>query len=112
MKKLITLSLVLLLGACTSFIYRIDIPQGNYLTKRDVEKLRIGMSREQVLYVLGSPIVEDPFAHDKWHYLYKMKQGKTGELFTTEFLITFENDKLKTAEGDFELSEDFNTPIE
>lgn len=52
--KVITLSALLFLTACQGFIFRMDIPQGNYLTKKEVEKLRINMTKEQVSYVLGT----------------------------------------------------------
>ena len=111
-KSLIAFLAVSLLSACSSFIYRIDIPQGNYLVDKDIEKLRIGMSKEQVLYVLGKPVLQDSFADNKWYYVYDMKSGKTGEIFKKRFTLEFEEQKLKSASGDFKLSDDFNTPIE
>ena len=59
----------LLLSACSSWVYRIDIPQGNYLEQKDIDKLQIEMTKEQVKYVLGSPVVIDPFNDNIWHYI-------------------------------------------
>ena len=101
-------------SACSNWIYRIDVPQGNFLEKRDVEELRIGMSKEQVIYVLGHPVVEDSFNKDTWYYVYDMKRGmrKRGEDFQKQLILSFNDNKLAKAEGDFELSEDFDTPLD
>ena len=111
---LIILTIVFSTTACKNWIYRIDIPQGNYLDNRDVKKLRISMTKEQVIYVLGHPVVEDSFDLDTWYYVYEMKRGmsKRGEDFKKELIIRFEDDKLTEVVGDFELSEDFNTPLD
>lgn len=100
--------------ACSNWIYRIDVPQGNFLDERDVKELRKGMSKDQVIYVLGNPVVEDSFNDDTWYYVYDMKRGmrKRGEDFQKQLILTFNNDELVTAEGDFELSEDFDTPLD
>ena len=110
----VVLSSLLLVSACSSWIYRIDVPQGNFLDERDVKKLRIGMSKDQVIYVLGRPVVKDTFDEDTWYYVYDMKRGmkSRGDDFRKDMIIRFSNDKIVAVEGDFELSEDFNTPLE
>ena len=111
---LIILTIVFSTAACKNWIYRIDIPQGNYLDDRDVQKLRINMTKEQVIYVLGHPVVEDSFDFDTWYYVYDMKRGmeKRGKDFQKRMVINFVDNKVTTVEGDFELSEDFNTPLD
>ncbi|MDC8831728.1 outer membrane protein assembly factor BamE [Alteromonas gilva] len=111
---IVVLTLTLFSSACSNWIYRIDIPQGNFLDEQDVEKLRIGMTKEQVEFVLGRPILKDAFDHDTWYYYYEMKRGmsKRGEDFEKSLTVYFVNDKVDNVETDFELSEDFNTPLE
>ena len=101
------------LSGCSNWIFRIDIPQGNYLDDRDVKKLRIEMTKEQVEFVLGRPIVKDSFDPDTWYYVYEMKRGMTtrGEDFRKELVIKFTDNKLSSAEGDFELDPAFITPL-
>ena len=102
----------LLLSACSSWVYRIDIPQGNYLEQKDIDKLQIEMTKEQVKYVLGSPVLVDSFNDDIWHYVYKFKSGKNSNLDAEKkFIVTFKDNKLLKAEGDFELPESFYTPM-
>ncbi len=57
------------------FVYRIDIQQGNVLTQDKVNQIRTGMSRRQVQFVLGAPMLTDPFHLDRWDYYYSYKPG-------------------------------------
>ena len=111
---LVVLAATMMLSACADWIFRIDIPQGNFLDEKDVKKLRIEMTKEQVVFVLGKPVLEDAFDDDTWYYLYQMKRGmkKRGEDFRKELTIKFVEDKVSEVTGDFELSEDFNTPLD
>jgi outer membrane protein assembly factor BamE len=111
---LIIVAMVLTTSACKNWIYRIDIPQGNYLDERDVKKLRINMTKEQVIFVLGNPVIEDSFSKDTWYYIYEMKRGmsKRGEDFKKDLILSFEDGKLTKVTGDFELSEEFNVPLD
>ncbi|MBE1288094.1 MAG: outer membrane protein assembly factor BamE [Alteromonadaceae bacterium] len=101
------------LSGCSNWIYRIDIPQGNYLDKRDVEKLRVQMTKEQVEFVLGKPVINDLFNQDTWYYVYEIKRGMKGfgDDLRKELVLRFEDNKLISVDGDFEISEDFDTPL-
>jgi len=110
----LVLLMVLSTTACSNWIFRIDVPQGNFLDNDDVEKLRIAMTKEQVIFVLGNPVVADAFDSDTWYYVYEMKRGmrKRGEDFKKELIIKFEDNKITEVKGDFELSEEFNVPLD
>ncbi len=97
--------------ACSNVIYRIDVPQGNFLEQKDINKLRVAMTKEQVKFVLGSPVAENAFDNDTWHYFYSLKGGR-GNNFQKQLIVEFQNDKLVDMTGDFEKSEDFNTPLD
>ena len=101
-------------SACTDWIYRIDVPQGNYLDQKDVDKLRVEMSKEQVKFVLGNPVVQDSFNSNTWYYVYDMKRGmrKRGEDIRKELIIRFEGNKVVDIEGDFDKPEEFSTPLD
>ena len=111
---LVVLAVTLMLSACTDWIFRIDIPQGNFLDEKDVKNLRIAMTKEQVVYVLGKPVLEDAFDHDTWYYIYQMKRGmrQRGEDFRKELTIRFVDGKITEVTGDFELSEEFNISLD
>ena len=111
--RAVTLILCLSISACSSWVYKLDMPQGNYLGQKDIDKLQINMTKEQVKFVLGSPVVVDSFQDDTWHYVYRLKSGKSEKYIKQKnFTVVFENDRLIKASGDFELPESYNTPME
>jgi outer membrane protein assembly factor BamE len=112
MRLLIILSAALALSACKQNVelpsmispYRIDIQQGNVVTQDMASKLKAGMTRSQVRFVLGSPLVTDMFHNDRWDYIYLMqKQGKPDE--RRRLTVIFDGDKLVTLEGDIVLTD-------
>ena len=110
--RILALCLALSLTACSSWVYRIDIPQGNYLEQKNIDKLQIEMTKEQVKFILGSPVVVDAFDDNTWHYVYRFRSGKdVRHNMKKNFVITFVDNKLVSAEGDFTVSENFNTPM-
>jgi outer membrane protein assembly factor BamE len=79
--------------------YRIDIRQGNYVDQAMVAQLKRGMSRDQVRFVLGSPLVSDVFRNDRWDYVYRFKSGK-GEVEQRVLAVFFVDDRLDHLDGD------------
>ena len=110
MKHLIAAALTALTLSGCSLVYRIDIPQGNYVEQKQVDKLRQGMTREQVSYVLGTPMLRDGFDPNTWYYPYEFQPGH-GDKERKELTVTFANDRLTTVTGDFPLPAAFNTPL-
>jgi outer membrane protein assembly factor BamE len=105
-KLLISLAVVatLSLAACSGeripWVYRIDVQQGNVITQEQVDQLQPGMSRRQVRFIMGTPLVADVFHKDRWDYLYLMKPGR-GQPLEKRLTLYFENDRLGRLEGDF-----------
>ena len=79
--------------------YRIDVRQGNYVDQDMVSQLKRGMSREQVRFVLGSPLVVDMFRKDRWDYVYRFKPG-SGQPEQRLISVFFVDDRLDHVEGD------------
>ena len=94
--------------------YKIDIQQGNVVTQEMVAKLKAGLTRSQVRFVLGSPLVTDMFHSDRWDYIYLLqRQGKTDD--RRRLTVIFEGDKLLRLEGDVMLTDKLqepDTPVE
>lgn len=93
----------LLLGACSvdSMVsaYRIDVRQGNYVDQAMVAQLRSGMTREQVRFVLGTPLITDMFHENRWDYVYRYTEGWE-EAETRRLTLFFIDDKLSSVDGD------------
>ena len=85
--------------------YKVDIQQGNYVTQDMVDKLKPGMSRSQVRFALGTPLVTDPFHNDRWDYVYVMqKSGRVSE--QRRIVVVFSEDKLLRIDGDVKAAGD------
>lgn len=81
---------VLLLSAA-GCVYRVPIQQGNFLEAKEVDQVNIGMTQAQVRYVLGTPMVIDPFSKDRWDYVYYLKKGQIRKPEQRHFIVYFEN---------------------
>jgi outer membrane protein assembly factor BamE len=79
--------------------YRIDIQQGNMVTQDMVEKLKPGMSRAQVRFALGTPLVTDAFHPDRWDYVYLYNKAGT-VTDKRRLVVIFKDDKFVRVEGD------------
>jgi outer membrane protein assembly factor BamE len=97
--------IAVLLSGCQSVAlpglsaHKIDIQQGNYVTQDMVAKLKPGMSRSQVRFALGTPLVADPFHPDRWDYVYVLhKKGRLVE--QRRIVVVFQDDKLLRIDGD------------
>lgn len=84
--------------------YRIDVRQGNFVTQEMVSQLKSGMTRDQVRFVLGTPLVTDVFHSDRWDYVYRFQPGK-GSLQERRLTVIFEDGKLVRLEGDVRAGE-------
>ncbi len=102
MLKNLSLLLVLFLSAC---VYRLDIQQGNILDQDDINDLRPNLSKNQVLFVLGTPVIDDGFSDKTWTYLYSYRRSAEGETVSKRLVLTFDDDKLISAEGDYQIPE-------
>ena len=79
--------------------HRIDIQQGNYVTQDMVAKLKPGMTKSQVRFALGTPLIVDPFHSDRWDYIYVLqKRGRVVE--QRRIVVLFQGDKLTRIDGD------------
>jgi outer membrane protein assembly factor BamE len=79
-------------------IYRMNIQQGNYLEGKTVAQLQVGMTRSQVRYLLGSPMVPDIFDKDRWDYLYYFKSGHLQRPEQRHLVVLFKEDKVESFE--------------
>ena len=89
--SLATVLLGTTLGGC---VYRIDVQQGNYLEGKTVDQLQVGMTRTQVRYLLGTPLVPDVFDKDRWDYLYYFRHGRRRPDEPRRLEVFFKEDKV------------------
>ena len=96
------LALVLALGlvglGVSGCIYRINIHQGNFLEAKTLDQLAPGMTRSQVRFLLGTPMVADEFSPNRWDYFYYFKDGKTRHEERRHVVVYFEDEKVARIE--------------
>lgn len=80
--------------------HRMEIQQGNYVTQEMIAKLQPGMTRDQVRFVLGTPLVADAFHEDRWDYMFRRQRANSKEIEQRRIVIFFDDGRLSRIEGD------------
>ncbi|MDR9438459.1 MAG: outer membrane protein assembly factor BamE [Halomonas sp.] len=109
--RIVTLSVALLMiSGCSYFgVYKRDLPQGNLVTEAMVEQLRPGMSRQQVVDLMGSPLLEAPFDARQWDYVYRLDKAYGG-VEQQRVTLTFQGDRLAGIDHESNISGDIELP--
>ncbi|MDR2308014.1 MAG: outer membrane protein assembly factor BamE [Paucimonas sp.] len=99
--SLTLVGLLALAGCSFPGVYKIDIQQGNVVTQDMIDQLRPGMTRRQVRFIMGNPLIQDTFHTNRWDYLYSLQPGG-GQRQQERMSIFFnESDQLVSLSGDF-----------
>ncbi len=93
---LLLVGLLLSLNAC---VYKLDVQQGNIVTQDMLERLRPGMTKQQVRFIMGTPLLQSVFEQQRWDYYYSFKAGY-GKLEKRHITLAFEGDALQAVSGD------------
>lgn len=78
--------------------FRVSIQQGNFISQEMVSQLKVGMSHEQVRFILGTPLVADVFHKDRWDYPFRLQKGN-GEITTSKVTVFFKNERVESISG-------------
>lgn len=97
----------LMLGGC---VYRINIQQGNLLDEEQIEQLEVGMTRKQVRFLLGTPMVNDPFHAERWDYVYYLALGRKEPVMSHMLTVWFEGDLVSRIERHDQLEDETMEP--
>lgn len=101
MRKLLLISCLALVTSGCGILYKQPIYQGNLLEKANVEQLQAGMTKQQVVLLLGTPSIEDPFHHERWDYTATQRTGRLGRTEVKNLTLYFDGDALQRWEGDY-----------
>lgn len=94
---LILLAFTLLLGGC---VYRVDVQQGNLLDQSSIDAVQTGMTRSQVRFLLGTPVVNDSFHPDRWDYMYYNRPGRSRTADQRWLIVMFDGDRVREIRQD------------
>ncbi|MEO8467379.1 MAG: outer membrane protein assembly factor BamE [Gammaproteobacteria bacterium] len=95
--------LLLLSLALTACVYRVDVQQGNLLKDKDVLQVEVGMTRSQVQFLLGTPMVADSFHRDRWDYAYYLRKGRSPDIQRRWIVVYFDSDRVSKIERELTL---------
>ena len=90
--KAVAIALAVALAAGGGCVYRLTVQQGNLVDEDKVAQIEVGMTRKQVRFLLGTPLVDDPFHRDRWDYLYYVRPGRDDPRETHWITVYFEGD--------------------
>lgn len=79
--------------------YKFDIQQGNFITQQDVAKLQVGMTKEQVRFIMGTPLLNDAFHTNRWDYVYRLLQANA-QTTQSRYTVIFENERVARHGGE------------
>lgn len=107
MRKILLLILTFFCFSLASgCVYRANISQGNLIKQEDLDQAAIGMTKSQVRYLLGTPMVTDPFTRHRWDYVYYVTIGRDSAVQKRWVSIYFEEEKVSEIRTDLELAPD------
>lgn len=105
MNRFLVIAIILAtLSGGSGCVYRLSIAQGNLIEQKDLDQVELGMTRNQVRFLLGTPMIDDPFHKDQWDYVYFIKIGRDDATFRRWVSVTFENDVVSEIRRDQELN--------
>jgi outer membrane protein assembly factor BamE len=91
-------ALAVVAASAAGCIYRMDIQQGNLLDPEQVDQVEVGMTRSQVRFLLGTPMVIDTFDPDRWDYVYSLRRGHSRKVDKRHLVVWFEGDTVARIE--------------
>ena len=101
LSSLTLVGLFALAGCSFPGVYKVDIQQGNVVTQDMIDQLRPGMTRSQVRFIMGNPLITDTFHASRWDYLYSIQPGGSQRQQERVSLVFNANDQLAGLAGDF-----------
>ena len=107
MRRFLLLILIIAnLSLASGCVYRAGISQGNLIDQDDLDRVELGMTRNQVRFLLGTPMIDDPFHAARWDYVYFLKIGRKDATFKRWVSIVFEEGVVSEINKDQELAPD------
>ncbi len=107
MQKTISLTVILtMLLLASGCVYQAALSQGNLLDQEDIDQLEVGMTRGQVRFLLGTPMIDDPFHENRWDYVYYLRIGREKARFKRWLSVHFDGELVSEIIRDQELRPD------
>ncbi len=105
-KIFLNLFVTAMLAISSGCVYQQAISQGNFLDQEDLDQVEVGMTKSQIRFLLGTPMIDDPFHANRWDYVYYLKLGRDDATNKRWVSIYFDDDVVSKIEQDQTLSPD------
>jgi outer membrane protein assembly factor BamE len=105
-KLILSLLLSFALVSASGCVYQAALSQGNFLKQEELDQVEVGMTRSQVRFLLGTPMIDDPFHQDRWDYVYYLRIGREEATFKRWVSIYFTGDNVSEIVDGQELAPD------
>ncbi len=105
-KRLLVITLLITAMLTSGCVYQAALSQGNLLDQEDVDQVEVGMTRGQIRFLLGTPMIDDPFHEDRWDYIYFLRIGNEKATFKRWISIHFDGDTVTQVDKEQKLRED------
>jgi outer membrane protein assembly factor BamE len=103
-KTILLLTSLFCLALASGCVYRAAISQGNLIKQEDLDQVEIGMTKSQVRFLLGTPMIDDPFSHGRWDYVYYLRIEREAAVNKRWVSVYFVDEKVSEIRKDQELS--------
>jgi len=103
-KSIVLILLCFALVAASGCVYRANIAQGNLIKQEDLDQAEVGMTRNQIRFLLGTPMIDDPFHQDRWDYVYYLTIGRKDAVNKRWVSIIFTEDRVSEIRKEQELN--------
>ena len=103
-KSFVLIFLWIALATASGCVYRANIAQGNLIKQEDLDQAEVDMTRNQIRFLLGTPMIDDPFHQDRWDYVYYLKVGRKDAAFKRWVCIFFVDDRVSEIRKEQELN--------
>lgn len=105
-KFVVSICMLLFLLGSVGCVYQANLSQGNVIKQDDLDQVEVGMTRGQVRFLLGTPLIDDPFHEERWDYIYYLRLGRDDAILKRWVSINFVDDKVSEIVDGQELSPD------
>ena len=103
-KTILLVVTIFCLALASGCVYRATMSQGNLIKQKDLDQAEVGMTRTQIRYLLGTPMIDDPFTRDRWDYVYFLTIGRGDAIQKRWVSVFFEDDKVSEIRSDQDLA--------
>ena len=104
MTKLKSYLLIILIMLSSACVYQANVAQGNFIEDKYLDQIEVGMTKNQVRFLMGTPMIDDPFHENRWDYVYYLTIGRDKALVKKWVSVLFQDNKVSKIDKDLDLN--------